>query len=576
MKGGMDRSFWLAMLISAAVLIPRAVLITRAHNESWDDDIHLSRGLWYLTRSHAQVKLNNPPLGEGLVALPLPLMGVLPDKPLPETGLYGYRVAPETIRLVVTIWMSILLLPMCGIAFLWCRQLYGPAAGWLALALILVDPNIAAHAPLPVLDLLSAGGIVIACFVSWRYFQQPGGHRLIAAAVAVATALMLKHTALILPGVVIAMAIAHRFMRGKRGDPGDTSIAPAVGIKQLALGALLVFLAIWALTLFDFSPPLRSSTFLPRWYESSDWRARLLRPPLPAGSYIGSVAATLQHTDTGHPGYLWGQVRSHGWWYYFPIVATYKVPIATGLLIVLALASFLWRRPRFDEAGLLIPLLAWTIFLMIQSIDIGFRIFFPAYLMLLMLASRTVTGVTRGVITFAAMAIAATAIDGARFHPDYIAYTNFPRHKVYLQISDSNVDWGQGIVQAGRWIAEHADWRRPVYICPHIDDVRKVHQWVDPRVIVLGRDDGMPKTGLLVISPVHVAGVYNSKDQFAALRSREPIAVIGHCMLVFDLDASRHALSNSKASLAMTMGRFWPMLSRSPAAMKLATRLEPP
>jgi hypothetical protein len=39
-------------------------------------------------------------------------------------------------------------------------------------------------------------------------------------------------------------------------------------------------------------------------------------------------------------------------------------------------------------------------------------------------------------------------------------------------------------------------------------------------------------------------------------------------------DRANH--SNSNASFAITSGRFWPMFSSSPAAMKLATRLLPP
>ena len=53
---------------SPALLPDRA-----AHSESVDDDYHLTRGLLFLTRSLAgsELDLNDPPLGEGIIALPM-------------------------------------------------------------------------------------------------------------------------------------------------------------------------------------------------------------------------------------------------------------------------------------------------------------------------------------------------------------------------------------------------------------------------------------------------------------------------------------------------------------------------
>jgi hypothetical protein len=45
-----------------------------------------------------------------------------------------------------------------------------------------------------------------------------------------------------------------------------------------------------------------------------------------------------------------------------------------------------------------------------------------------------------------------------------------------------------------------------------------------------------PTDGLLLISPVRLAGVYELADPYAALRAHEPDAVIGNSILVFDLD----------------------------------------
>jgi hypothetical protein len=54
--------------------------------------------------------------------------------------------------------------------------------------------------------------------------------------------------------------------------------------------------------------------------------------------------------------------------------------------------------------------------------------------------------------------------------------------------------------------------------------------------VALDQDSPRPTEGLLLISPVRLAGVYEPADPYAALRPHEPDAVIGNSILVFDLD----------------------------------------
>jgi hypothetical protein len=54
-----------------------------------------------------------------------------------------------------------------------------------------------------------------------------------------------------------------------------------------------------------------------------------------------------------------------------------------------------------------------------------------------------------------------------------------------------------------------------------------------------GNDEPLPDGGLLIVSPVALVGVYEPTDRFQRLWAVEPIAVIGHAMLVYDLDELR-------------------------------------
>src|SRR5207248_651587 len=113
-------------------------------------------------------------------------------------------------------------------------------------------------------------------------------------------------------------------------------------------------------------------------------------------------------------------------------------------------------------------------------------------------------------------------------------YINAPRHKPYLAISDSNVDWGQSLKQVRRWIDDQTANGRPIYL--RYFGTGDVRHYLGDRVNLLGADDPPPTGGLLIISPVYEAGLYDPRDAYADLRSHEPVAVIGHCMRVYDLD----------------------------------------
>lgn len=530
----LDRGLLLALLIAGLVLLPRAFLIARAHSETYDEGYHLSRGVRFWSKDLADVPLNDPPLGEGLAALPLMAARVDLERD------------PERTLLLTHLWMSILFLPAAGIAFAWCRSLYGARAGWLALLLLLIEPTFAAHVPLATLDALGVSGALIGSFLLWRAFEAPTAARLVAAAVAVAAALMLKHTTLALLGVAAGFGLLFWVVRqiwrdGRSEFFGAQVRALRPRLMAIAAALLVGLLALWALTLFDVSTP----------HPMDDWGRpagnvpSLLQRQVPGGLYLTALFQGLAHAGQGHFGYLFGERRLTGWWYYFPALLLYKVPLGVAVLIGLALLSLRWHRPRFEEWGLVVPLAAWTTLMMSSRVDIGFRHFLPAWIFALLLASRCLARgdgavpAPRWVAAAAWSGLAATALHVASFHPDYISYINIPRDRPWLAISDSNLDWGQGLKQVRSWLDEHPQPPdRPVRLLYFGDDAsgRRIERYLDRRVSFALRPEPLPERGLVIASPVWVAGPYDPANLYAPLRALTPVDVIGHSMLVYDLD----------------------------------------
>ena len=560
----------LSILITAVVLISRAILIVHAHSPTRDENAHLYRGLLILRHDSALIHSpstvwNDPPLGETLLAIPAylngaqladPLAGRDMSRPVPTPLKYQY-VMSDTIRYETGIWVSLLLLPGFAVIFCWVRSVYSAASAWLTLALLLVEPTLAAHAPLLTLDVLGMDAIVIACWLAWRYFESPNLSRLALVSVATAVALAVKNTALVLPAVLGIYAVIQWIIFPlKQGRPVEWR----GHLRDVIVFALTAAVALWVFTIFDFSrPDVAPHRFANPVLEFLD------KLPLPAGLYLRAVVSGIGHARSGHSAILLGQLSTTGWWYYFPVVATYKIPFGMAVVLVIGLASLTWVKPRYAELPILIPALVWTLSLMRQHIDIGFRHFLTPEVFWIMLVSRCVVVRRPVVSTLVWTATALAGFEVALFTPDYLSYVNFPRRQVWLQINDSNIDWGQGNKELRRWIDGLPDDGKPIYVGyfgPMNQDLFPIlgprltqyvmngGTWISRTPGTSMTDTGLPSHGILIVSPILVTAQYDPVQRFACLRHIPPKEIIGHSLLVYDLDELH--LPNRRSSAPAT------------------------
>lgn len=548
-RGG-GRAVWLVMFLAAAVTIPRSVAISRSHSESFDDEYHMTRGLAFLARDLARAdadlrtKVNDPPLGEGIVALPLWVDNLARGRDLSDFRPLDHPLGPDFLLGLIAAWKALLFVPLVGIAFAWCRALYGARAAWLAAGLLVVEPTIAGHLPIPALDVLGAESIAIAAFLAWRSFQDPTLGRRVAAGVALAAALAIKHTALVMPPILAGFAAICWGLKPILERRGWSDLPGRIGshARDAALTLTTAGVALWALLLFDVSPT-----------SMGDLRAYLRQPPpgapamaedaaprpvetWPAGSYLRSFQQGMKHNQKGHLGFLLGEVRRTGWWYYFPVASSIKLPVGVAAILLLGVASLAWNRPRWGEWGLVVPLLACLALALNTRINIGFRHFLPSLVFLLLFSTRALAGASNRLALGAWAAVVVAAVHSAGFHPDYLSYSNGLRSKPYLALSDSNVDWGQGLKQVRAWVAARPRDGRAVRL-GYFGNSATVPRYLGDRgVEVVGR---MPSDGVLIVSPVLVSGPYDPEGRYEALARIDPDEVIGHSLLVYDIDRLR-------------------------------------
>jgi 4-amino-4-deoxy-L-arabinose transferase-like glycosyltransferase len=248
------------------------------------------------------------------------------------------------------------------------------------------------------------------------------------------------------------------------------------------------------------------------------------KAPLPAESFFWGANFVRYHSDAGHPGWLLGEYRVRGWWYYFPVVFFFKTPLAFLLLAFAGSAVLLGRRETLP----LVPL-ALIAVSMTSNINIGVRHILPVYPLLTVVAAVGVVALweqRRALVTallvwyFAATALA---------HPDYLSYFNEAAGRRPERIAaDSNLDWGQDLLR----LEEYAKRQqlKPLY----------VSYWGWTRVKEhlpesLDLPHGQCVSGWVAISEMHP--ILNRAHAFDWLQAHRPVRKIGASIRLYYIPA---------------------------------------
>ena len=582
-------SVLLPVALAALILIPRSLLTTAATSETWDEHFHLVRGLALLQGKPAWVYAywTDPPLGEWLMALPLRLAGATLEGPLgspypilsTEEGrhsvLYGQPLSPTALRLMVSAWKSVLFLPAVAVAFCWARRLYGTAAGWLAASLLVFDPTVAAMVPLATPDSMILTAALVACFLGLRWAERPTTRRLVAASAAVAAAMAVKLPGLITPGVVLTIAGAHWLLHRR---PATTRLDRAINaglwrrrVRGVGLACLLVPGFVWAACLFHvgrpdrFGPPF-SAEYTEAWSFRGDVLNANLMRPWPAGVYLGATRMGFHRAAWGHPSLLLGDYRNHGWWYYFPVVALFKVPAGTWVVGLLGAASLV-RRP--DAAGRVVSNRPRRRVGRAAAGERGQHGLPPRAAVLRLSDSPRVTvrrpvdrrRATRPAVAVAGAAAAAgwTALSSLAWHPNYVPYLNHRWLNPFLEITNSNLDWGQSLPQVRAWLDAHPDRPTPTHLVYWGDPGgAAVRYWLGDRVTPVAPGEPIPRRGLLLVSAVELNGTYGERRGLVELWSQRPVAVLaGGAVYAYDLGSI--TWRPQYRSHPKMGGRLWPI-----------------
>jgi hypothetical protein len=205
--------------------------------------------------------------------------------------------------------------------------------------------------------------------------------------------------------------------------------------------------------------------------------------------------------------------------------------IAAGVLLAI-------RKVRLPANFLVIASfpIVFLVFAIFSKIDIGDRHILPLYPFALLLCALSWewAGARRGVLLALALAVAVHAGDSLRYAPAYISYFNLfvKQDQGYKLLSDSNVDWGQGLLAVKKYEDEHPG--AAIHLA----------YWgsMDPRLYGIRADSlsaGDHPSGVLIVSATTLTGQFlPDYDTYTWLQALQPTGVLDHALLVYDSERS--------------------------------------
>jgi len=464
--------------VALLLLVLEGQLLYSVRQESltWDEGDHIFAG--YMSLKHHDFGLNpeHPPLVKMVAAIPLQSMNLrepqLQNRYFKSEAYMGGRDLIfgndfNTIIFRARLFASVFALMTALLAFLAAREMFGTGAGFIALFLIVFEPNFLAHGGLVTTDTGAACCLLASIYAFYRYVKAPSWGRVAVLGVAAGIFFITKHSAVLLPPMLILLAITELLRRRQVGD--ETRLRQGLKLARAFVVAGIVAIAImWAGYGFRYSarpagmqinPPLESTlgnlspvegkaiTLMARW--------KLLPE-----SWLFGLADVRSVANTW-PTYIFGKVYAHGMWFYFPLAFSIKATVATLIflpLIIYALATRKlrgWREILF----LSIPPTLYFAISMTSKLNIGIRHILLVFIFVLVLAGGAAWSLIRHDRRWAwpiAALLLFHIISSLRAAPtSYMAYANElwggPAN-IHKYLTDSTTDWGQQLKAVKRYV----------------------------------------------------------------------------------------------------------------------------
>jgi Dolichyl-phosphate-mannose-protein mannosyltransferase len=456
-----------ATLLAAAAFQMLAVI--RRKNITVDEIVMIPSAYYHLAAGNFQLVNEHPPLSKFLAATPLLL--IQPNEPQPPEVMRFWESNTanfETISFWARVPMILCTIALGVLIFVIARNLFGPRAAVVAVALFSFEPTVLAHGRVVQTDVPAALGYLLFFFVFYWYLKKPSWRRAAALGGATALAILAKFS-MLLTAPILLVALVLLWWRAPRNQQ-DRSMF----LKHAALVTLVVLISINAAYFFQRRSLNGEDVY---WAQKSfPANSGAVLQTVRTASYVVptdfvmGIFWQVWHNNEGHPASLLGQYSRKGWWYYFPVAFALKTTLP---FLLLSLVSLAWATYQFVRKRdvrflpLLLPFVIYTGFVLFSHINIGVRYYLPAFPFLFILGGAFLDSLLKvkrlrvAAITTACALFVWIGIETARTFPNYLTYMNqlASNHPHWWYLSDSNIEWGDDAKELATYLRQRGETR---------------------------------------------------------------------------------------------------------------------
>ena len=546
----------------ALVLLAQLWSSVRLLSVTWDEVDHLHAGYRYLECGDFGWNPEHPPLAKMVDALPL-LVETVRD---PVIGGCGFRddrgqdfrighdflfANRESVLFSARIVASLFALALLCVVWFAALKMFGLPTAIVAGVLLAFEPTVLAHGALVTTDVPAALGFAASVFAFYAWLVKPTRWRCVLAGLVTGIAFALKFSAVLLVPILVVLAICDALLVRDSHQPALRRM------RGSALALLVIFVVALAVLWtaygwrYNARPGNADVWTNPRLQEARGSIATRLIPALEEQrllpeAYLHGLQDVLVESEIGRPSFILGHLYRTGRWFYLPIAAVIKFSLVLLLLAAVACgASRFWRKRTRELLALTLPALIYLAAGTSSGLNSGIRYLLPAVPFLIVFAAAGAWELASHSKTLQAVLVLALALHVAsslHAFPNYISYSNElwgGPASTYKHLSESDVDWGQGMKQAKAYLDRTRPtscWTIHPYYVTNADyglgcgeSSEAVHQ-VPP----------LHYHGTMILSSRVLAGIdreLGGAPLAATFRGRRPIATLGgSALLVYDGD----------------------------------------
>ena len=560
------------LVVGILVVMFLLLLWVSSNMSSTNDEFnHVAKGYLFLSTGEMMI-VSNPPL-ENIVSA-LPLVAINANIPANHTAYflnndfsgYAYQFMynsgndPRQITFLSRI-PGILFAVLLGwMLYSFLNKHFGYGVGLTGVILYAFNPLVLGYAPIAATDFVFSGLFFITCLAMYDYFRNPNIKRALSVGFLFGLTLGSKSTGLFLLPLYGLFLLYETAFQRKNASSRINLVrmqiphAIAMGIVMLLIINILYGFQ-GSFTPLGKSMDQEESLYFDKTVYNSNalpGGGILNRVPLfMPYPFLKDIITAFKISEDWNGGYLFGEYRKEGFWYYFPVVMFFKNPVFLWILLVAGVISLL-RHGKYTRELVYLSIAPLFILLIFthQRFNIGVKYVLPVVFFVICLAACSYVWVRDakrkrwalyGVIGGITLAIVPMLI----VLPYALGYANLlaggPAH-AHKIMTNANIAWGQDVKTLGEYVQE--DHIENISIALYaIEDPSSYGITYTPlthfgSTLKDGKKymECSPVNGYVAISVTYLQGdAIDNPECFAWLRDKTPIARAGTSILIYDI-----------------------------------------